>query len=59
MWFVLMGVESFKDIYFVSEPIGEVGVIVYIKEPLVMAAMAMPIAIPIAIAITMAFNCTH
>lgn len=55
MWFVLMGVESFKDIYFVSEPIGEVGVIVYIKEPLVMAAMAMPIAI----AITMAFNCTH
>jgi len=34
------GVESFKDISFVSEPIGEVGVIVNIKEPLVMA-MAM------------------
>jgi len=36
------GVESFKDISFVSDPIGEVGVIIYIKEPLVMAmAMAM------------------
>jgi len=31
------GVESFKDISFVSDPIGEVGVIIYIKEPLVMA----------------------
>ncbi|KAK7410524.1 hypothetical protein VNO78_01367 [Psophocarpus tetragonolobus] len=36
-WFVLMGeegVESFKDFSFWSDPIGEVGVIVYIKEPL-------------------------
>ena len=32
-WFVLMadeGVESFKAISFLSDPIGEVGVIIYI-----------------------------
>lgn len=37
MWFVLMaeeGVESFKVFSFLSDPTGEVGVIIYIKEPL-------------------------
>ena len=37
MWFVLMaeeGVESFNVFSFWSDPIGEVGVIIYIKEPM-------------------------
>lgn len=47
-WFVLMaeeGVESFKDFSFLSDPIGEVGVIIYIKEPFAFK--------------TFPFNCTH